>query len=491
MRVEHLVITRFNLQPWKGNDPRRHLDPTWLEGRLEIFRSVCAPCLNHQTIEDFRWFVIVDPRTPRDVREALRSASRHITLVDVASHALKGQATRELVSAACTPVEPDLILQTRIDSDDAIAPDYLEGLRASLAPGRTEFLAYRNGYQLDRRTGHVYQRTWPSGPFMSLSQPPSPYPISIYDIPHPRVARVAPLRHIETPGMWLQTLHGLNVSSELQDGIPVPASRILARFPIRPELVEPRTLPEYATHGGRWLRARIRSGAPNRVLKRVLPDRVAQPVVDGRRRQRLRAQLESLAADTEHSPSTTELESLVQAWGVDLNTPSSSFLLAVVAAARSNRPIVELGTGLTTLLLGIYGRQPRTSYEPEGARLAEMETLLRNLVDPSLHRLSSVDGRGVELGRWDGSDPIIVVNSASRHHSGAGGYDTLTGVTHLGSGALLLLDDAHEGFRRGLAGPSGSMPFVAWEVVHCPLKPWLRGVRIGSAQRSGQFVPSS
>jgi hypothetical protein len=483
MRVAHLVITRFNLQPWKGDDPHRHLDPAWLEGRLEIFRSVCAPCMNHQTIDDFRWFVIIDPHTPPDVRDALRTTSSHITLVDVASHALKGHATRELVLAACTPVEPDLIVQTRIDSDDAVAPDYLEGIRASLIPGSTEFIAYRHGYQLDRRSGHVYQRTWTSGPFMSLTQPPSPHPISIYDIPHPRVARVAPLRHIETSGMWLQTLHGLNVSSELQNGIPVPASRILDRFPIRPELVGRRTLPDYATHGARWAHASIRAWAPNRVLKRALPASVTRPLRDDRRRLRLRAQLECLASDTNQSPSITQLESLVDAWGKGLRAPSSSFLQAVVAAARTGRPVVELGTGITTLLLGVYGRQITRSYEPHGARLKEMEDLLSHLVDPSLHLLSSMDGRGIDLGRWATSPPIVVVNSAPRHHSGAGGYDALSAVKSLGPGSLLLLDDAHEGFRRGFAGPSGSIHSVEWEIVHCPLKPWLRGVRIGSPER--------
>jgi hypothetical protein len=481
MRVAHLVITRFNLQPWKGDDPNRHLDPVWLEGRLEAFRQVCAPCMEQQTIDDFQWFVIIDPRTPDSVRHALSSASRHVALVEVTSHAVKGRSTRELVLAACTPAEPDLVVQTRIDSDDAIAPDYLQQVRASLSPGRTEFLAFRRGYQLDRRSGHAYRRTWTSGPFMSLAQPPSPHPISIYDVPHPRVSRVAPLRHIETPGMWLQTLHGLNVSSELQDGIPVPARRILVRFPVDPGLVRPRTAPELATHVARWSRRRGRGWRPDMLLRRVVPPGMAGPLREDRRRGRLRTQLDVLASDVTRPPGSDQLERLVEAWGGHLKTPSTSFLRAVAVAAIEGHPVVELGTGLTTLLLSVYGRRDAKSYEADPARLREMQGLIGRIDEPFASRLSSTEGFRVDVGTGTARSPVVVVNGATRHEDGPGGYDELAAAAgSLPAGTVLLLDDAHEAYARGLVDPSGAFPDAGWEVVHCPLKPWMRG-RVGAS----------
>lgn len=81
MDVLQLVFTRFNLRPWKGNDPRRHLDPVWLEGRLRVFEAICAPCLRSQTRQDFDWFMLIDPATPAEVRERLQAGSERIQLV--------------------------------------------------------------------------------------------------------------------------------------------------------------------------------------------------------------------------------------------------------------------------------------------------------------------------------------------------------------------------------------------------------------------------
>jgi hypothetical protein len=60
----HALLTRFNLAGPREWGPSVHLDPGWLERRLQVFATYCAPIVRARTSGDFVWIVFVDPAAP-------------------------------------------------------------------------------------------------------------------------------------------------------------------------------------------------------------------------------------------------------------------------------------------------------------------------------------------------------------------------------------------------------------------------------------------
>jgi hypothetical protein len=479
VRIKHLLLTRFNIQPWKGDRPTQHLDPAWLDDRIDLFQRSCVPAVEAQTVQDFAWYLLIDPRTPDPTRAALEAASRYVRLIEVEHHAAKGDVTRNLVLEACEEGSPDVILQTRVDSDDALAPDYLEVLREEVHGSRKEFLDFPHGYQLDTRHGHVVRRTWPSSPFMNLTQPPSAYPISIHDVPHTEVTRIAPLRSIAAHGMWLQVLHGRNVSSELLPGLPVPAQRIADRFPVDRSLLSERSTEDYARDIRRWGKTAAREVVSRRTLKSAVPARLVDPLRERRRRKALARVLSELRVAA-RPPSVEELERLVDAWGRDRRTPSTAFLAEVVAAANRGGRVVVVGAGIAALLLSARAPERTWVLEPDPDRHREVYDLLEAVGAAEMAARRLIRGGPSEL-PWDPHvaeerAKLLVVNSSPDHGASPGGYALARAASSVvAEGGTILLDDAHEAHvRDALPEPPGGGE-IGWRVAPTKHKPFVRG----------------
>jgi hypothetical protein len=462
VRIHHLLVTRFNLRPWKGNRPDQYLDPSWLESRLHVFEAVTAPCVRAQTADDVYWFMLIDPDTPRQVVSRLRAAHPRLRTVDVVGEygttASRPQlVVRELAATAARQHAPDVLLQSRIDTDDGIAPDYFERLRTAVRPGRTEYLNFPLGYQLDLSRGYAYQYRWPSGSLVNLAQPPSMHPIGIHDARHKQVRRVAPLRELGQARTWLQVIHGLNLTGQLHGGRPVAPARIVERFPIDPTLLQPRPVNTAVADAARWVGRGARLRVSREALVRSLPARAARSTRWRHRAERLRPVLEELRGLPATAFTAARLEGLLAAWGEGGRLPAAGFLEEVAHAASEARVICELGVGPTTLLLHLVAGERVVSYDS----IPERREQLRFLLDAT-----GLAGRPEGRIRADlASAPLsaeldlLIVNSAP--DGGADdGYEVLPralgGTT---PGTTLLCDDARRA--TSLDGTPRSLPDFA------------------------------
>lgn len=138
--MQHFILIRYN-QGWDPATPIRikqattggEVDPhVWLEQRRALFERYCLPSLRAQTARDFRVMLSVSPKTPAGYFDFLDG----IGDLDLELHAGAFDETckRTLFQRA----RGDLLLTTRLDNDDAIAPAFVERVQATAREHREE-----------------------------------------------------------------------------------------------------------------------------------------------------------------------------------------------------------------------------------------------------------------------------------------------------------------------------------------------------------------
>ena len=169
--VQHLLETRFSVR--MGG---HRLTPEWLQSRLELLRRYTLPSVAAQTATSFTWLLYCDESTEPAALEQLRLEERRL---DVLRLALTGPERSPLaVARAAVREDADVLITTRLDSDDAIADRYVEAIQAyarAFHRSRHEDLIvnFPRGYRLDAGDGgRLYEDWMPNSSFHSLLERP-------------------------------------------------------------------------------------------------------------------------------------------------------------------------------------------------------------------------------------------------------------------------------------------------------------------------------
>jgi hypothetical protein len=236
-RIHHVVGTRFSVR--MGLEPPA-FERSWLEERLRLLELFCLPSVMAQTTSAFTLMLLCDEATPPDILDALRQHERESPAVAIA---LTGSdRTPADVIAASTPPGTDVLVTTRLDSDDAIADGYLEAVQEYAAPFHRSDVAtllvnFPRGMRLDVPEDAFYERRMPNSPFHSLFERPASGPARTIFSGVGRAARNrARGNHAtlhehqvthqdESIVAWLQVVHGGNLENRI-----TPSDR-----PVRPE----------------------------------------------------------------------------------------------------------------------------------------------------------------------------------------------------------------------------------------------------------------
>jgi hypothetical protein len=171
--VQHLLKTRFSVH--LGGD----LPLGWLRERVELLRRFTLPSVAAQTTSAFTWLVLCDEATDRSILEELHAEEERLPALRVA---LTGddRTALDVVRAAVDP-EVDVLITTRLDSDDAIADGYLEAVQdyaASFHHSNLERLLvnFPRGYRLDVPQRRLYESRMTNNAFHSLLERPRSQP---------------------------------------------------------------------------------------------------------------------------------------------------------------------------------------------------------------------------------------------------------------------------------------------------------------------------
>lgn len=248
-KIQHLLETRFSVR-------MRATPPTseWLASRLELLRRFPLPAVAAQTSDTFTWVLFCDESTDRDVLDELYEEERRVPTMKVALT----NAERTPLDVVRSLVEPDsdLLITTRLDSDDAIAEPYIEAIQSYAEPFHHSshermVINFPSGYRLAAGDGEprLYRDWMLNSSFHSLFERPrlaQPETVMetthtvlreryagyrhLAELPlghttgHARLHQHYPTHHDESMAPWMIVVHGGNLVNK----IPPTAHRLPA-----------------------------------------------------------------------------------------------------------------------------------------------------------------------------------------------------------------------------------------------------------------------
>src|SRR5690606_19158053 len=200
----------------------------WLYYRLGFFVDACLPSVRSQRgAEPFEWLVLFDDRCSdgfrADVEELAEGA-----FTPLWSH--KPFRRDSFAEPVAERNHAPYVITTRIDSDDAMAIDFMASVQKQIDGQERLFVNFPRGIQIDR-SGAVYRSDVLSSPFLSLIEQrrDGELPETVYVAKHARARGHAPLREVRAPVMWAQVLHGTNLSN-IVNGVRVHPRVVGERF---------------------------------------------------------------------------------------------------------------------------------------------------------------------------------------------------------------------------------------------------------------------
>lgn len=175
-KIQHLIETRFSLRTSKEPLARE-----WLDYRLGLLAGFTLPALAAQSADEFTWLLFCDESTDPEILDQLRDEEQRLPATRV-ELVRSGHGPLEIVRSMVRP-DTDVLITTRLDSDDAIADGYLELIQSYAEPfhhSSHERMVVNcpRGYRLDTKeaTAKLYRDWMPNSPFHSLFERPSRTP---------------------------------------------------------------------------------------------------------------------------------------------------------------------------------------------------------------------------------------------------------------------------------------------------------------------------
>ncbi len=211
--MRQYVLTRSAFPPalWSLADNR---------ARLAVTRAVTAPLMAAQTLRDWTWIVLLDPRDPllaERVATYEAAAPTFCPLLWTAPDERRDRRPRQALAADAYHGAPwrslvgpadDTVLLTRIDDDDGFAPDALGWIREA-AEGIAErtILVLPSGVWLSR--GAYVDVIHRRNAWQTLVTPPGDEGC-VYGYPHTKP--IAPVRMLERRWGWVWVRHEASIS---------------------------------------------------------------------------------------------------------------------------------------------------------------------------------------------------------------------------------------------------------------------------------------
>jgi hypothetical protein len=257
----HFILTRFNTQQfWSpgGTEPTC-LEPLWLAERFRLFEALCLPSVSTQTVQNFTWLVFAHTATPTHLIDRLTAILPRQARLILTPTAEAAEA-REAIGS---PPEVDYIITTRLDNDDALSRDYV-ALSQTLALTHVgRYLNFPTGAQLDWRTGRVSRIEHRSSPFLSRVEGSTHFG-TVWEHSHVAPELLDIMVQIPAPPMWLQGIHGRNVSNPLKNGAPLTPETVMSLFDVDPRVLTPVSRTEFFRRSIRGHALQVRAIARSR-----------------------------------------------------------------------------------------------------------------------------------------------------------------------------------------------------------------------------------
>jgi Putative rhamnosyl transferase len=215
-KVQHFIITRFNIN--LGAYSGKNISPSWLEHRANLFKEFCIPSVKQQSVQDFSWFVLFDPRTEKDYLDKI--------IIDEVIQPIFADNLPSALNQIKSFIheDTDILISSRLDNDDAIMSEYIKASREfSLAIyNQKEVLSipavinFSSGWELAK--DQLFARYYPANHFQSMvsvkTSEKNPDFSMIINYHHSHVHKQFNVVNLVTNiPMWLIVVHAENIGN--------------------------------------------------------------------------------------------------------------------------------------------------------------------------------------------------------------------------------------------------------------------------------------
>lgn len=230
---QHVILTRFNVRVNYGPS-RLGIDQEWLTHRFDLFERFCYPSVLNQSNQNFKWFVFFDSETPQFFKDKIETYANWDNFIPIyLDHVLTGQDIRQVLLDDLQP-ETHYLITTRLDNDDALSKHLIEKVQAEFKGQDFEFINFTNGFVLNN--GKLYLLEYKANPFASLIERVTESTLdgfkTILSMTHDQLCSSGKVRQIDTQPIWLQVVHGKNISNRVR-GVRHPISSLTQDFAIQ------------------------------------------------------------------------------------------------------------------------------------------------------------------------------------------------------------------------------------------------------------------
>lgn len=274
MEYLHLIITQFNLRRnYLSGDAGYDEWLEWTRNRVGLFRVYCLPSVLNQSCVDFKWLIFFDSDTPEEFREFINYLASNDMIEICYSRGLE-----DFNASYATEVRKRIgkatkwVITTRLDNDDCLHRDAIMSVKDNIIPKHRYLISLASGYVLNIHEKTLSHYFYPMSPFLSLVEDVDKEVEGVYFKGHTkwdslrlfvfrelwleyfnRKARNS--RFILRKPLWIQTVHGSNVSNSFFRGFPVMKERNLIDFSLNlnTKRMSFKTIPQYC-HYVTWKR---------------------------------------------------------------------------------------------------------------------------------------------------------------------------------------------------------------------------------------------
>lgn len=213
----------------------------WLEKRVRLLEEYSIGGIREQSAKNFVWILFCDETT--DARclaqlQAHADAVPQLRLGILNRHRSWRTAMLEVIDD-----EHDVLLTTRVDSDDALNVHYVEAVQRYAEPFVASNLSrivvnFPRGFQYDTSGDRLFERQYPHSPFptmLELAASPERKPVTVHSAQHTQLPKQWPTHQDLSMNGWLQVIHGGNVKNEIApDAVEVDREELLGQFVLEP-----------------------------------------------------------------------------------------------------------------------------------------------------------------------------------------------------------------------------------------------------------------
>lgn len=214
--VDHFLLTRFNL-PSLGAESVIRAKEGWLRDRVELFERYCLPSVRTQSSRDFHWIIYFDPHSPPWLKARILDHGDAYTAV-FREAVTNAELLGDMRSALSVPRSE--LITTNLDNDDGLAVDFVRRVQSAHTTSPRTAIYLANGLIKDNDL--LYFRTDRSNAFCSVRESWDGARTCWSDW-HNLLADSMPAVVVDCPPMWIQVVHGRNVSNRVRGRLVSPA----------------------------------------------------------------------------------------------------------------------------------------------------------------------------------------------------------------------------------------------------------------------------